>query len=275
MSHRRQRVLVVDDDATVGSFAQHVLTRLGYEVVVTTRSHEALATLQAAPQSFAALITDYTMPGLSGIALAAACRQVRGDLPIILCTGESPTVYAAQAAAQGIDAVLPKPYRPGELTSTLEQVLASHAMLGPRTPLTIIVVEDNPLDVYLIQWVLRAHDLAHELQVIENGDHAMDYVNQLAHEERRRSPTLMLLDLNLPQRDGRELLQRVKAIPQGADIRVVVVTSSTNPADRQETLALGADAYFVKPYHLQEFMQLGDLIKGLALGNGLGEPSTN
>jgi CheY-like chemotaxis protein len=266
---------LVDDDAIVGSFGQHVLTRRGYEVVVTTWSPEALATFQAAPQSFAALITDYTMPGLSGLALAAACRQVRVDLPIILCTGESPSVYAAQAAAQGIDAVLPKPYQPGELISTLEHVLASHAPSGPRPPLTILVVEDNPLDVYLIQWVLKAHALAHELQVIDNGDRAMDYVNQLAHEERRRSPTLMLLDLNLPQRDGRELLQRVKAIPQGSDIRVVIVTSSDNPADRQETLALGADAYFVKPYDLQEFMQLGDLIKGLAFGNGRGEPSTN
>jgi len=140
-----------------------------------------------------------------------------------------------------------------------------------RTPLTIIVVEDNPVDVYLIQWVLKAHELSHELRVIDNGDHAMDYINQLTHEERRRSPTIMLLDLNLPQRDGKELLQRVKAIPQGSDIRVVIVTSSSNPADRRETLALGADAYFVKPYHLTEFMQLGDLIKRMAFG----EPNTN
>ena len=140
-----------------------------------------------------------------------------------------------------------------------------------RTPLTIIVVEDNPVDVYLIQWVLKAHELSHEFRVIDNGDHAMDYINQLAHEERRRSPTIMLLDLNLPQRDGRELLQRVKAIPQGSDIRVVIVTSSSNPADRRETLALGADAYFVKPYHLTEFMQLSDLIKHMAFG----EPNTN
>ena len=139
----------------------------------------------------------------------------------------------------------------------------------PRTPLTIIVVEDNPLDVYLIQWVLKAHELAHDLQVIANGDHAMDYVNQLAHEERRRSPTLMLLDLHLPQREGKEILQRVKAIPHGSDVRVVIVTSSAHPADRRETLAMGADAYFVKPYHLNEFMQLGDLIKGLPFG----EPS--
>lgn len=89
----------------------------------------------------------------------------------------------------------------------------------------------------------------------------------MARKERHRSPTIMLLDLNLPQRNGREILQRVKAISQGADIRVVIVTSSTNPTERRETLALGADAYFVKPYHLNEFMQLGDLIKHLVFDN--------
>ena len=137
---------------------------------------------------------------------------------------------------------------------------------APRLPLTIIVIEDNPVDVYLIRWVLHAYELSHELHVIDNGDRAMDYVNQLAREE-RRSPTLMLLDLNLPQWDGREILQRVKAIPHGSDIRVVVVTSSTNLTDRRETLAMGADAYFEKPNHLNEFMQLGDLIKHLVYGN--------
>jgi len=136
-----------------------------------------------------------------------------------------------------------------------------------HTPLTIIVVEDNPVDVYLIRWVLHAHELSHELHVIDNGDHALNYIHQLAHEERLRSPTIMLLDLNLPQRDGREILRQIKSIPQVADIRVVIVTGSNNPTDRRETLALGADAYFAKPNHLNEFMQLGDLIKHLVYGN--------
>ena len=134
------------------------------------------------------------------------------------------------------------------------------------TPLTIIVVEDNPVDIYMIRWVLRAHELSYNLEVIENGDHAMDYVNHLADQERRRSPTIMLLDLNLPQLDGIEILRHVKANPFGSEIRVVIVTSSKNAADQQETLALGADAYFVKPYHLNEFMQLGDVIKHVAFG---------
>ena len=75
-------------------------------------------------------------------------------------------------------------------------------------------------------------------------------VDAWAQQERRRAPTIMLLDLHLPQRDGREILARVKRLPEGVAIRVVIVTSSKHPADQRETLAMGADAYFVKPYHL-------------------------
>jgi CheY-like chemotaxis protein len=132
MLDREQRVLLVDDDATVGNFAHDILALLGYEVVVTTRGQEALATFQAAPQSFAALITDSTMPGLSGLALATACRQLRGDLPIILCTEDTPTGSAAPAAPRGIDAVLTKPFFPVELAYTVEKVLAAHQ--GASTP---------------------------------------------------------------------------------------------------------------------------------------------
>jgi two-component system, chemotaxis family, response regulator Rcp1 len=138
----------------------------------------------------------------------------------------------------------------------------------PPTPLTIIVVEDNPVDVYLIRWVLTAHELPYTLHVIDNADYAMNYLDELAQQDRHRSPTIMLLDLNLPQRDGRELLRRVRTIPDNSDIGVVIVTGSNNPTDRKETLALGANAYFVKPPHLNEFMQLGQLVKELAFGNG-------
>jgi CheY-like chemotaxis protein len=138
---------------------------------------------------------------------------------------------------------------------------------SPATLLTIIMVEDNPVDISLIRWVLQAHELSYALQVIDNGDHALNYIHQLAHEECLQSPTIMLLDLNLPQRDGREILRQLKSIPQVADIRVVIVTGSTNPTDRRETLAMGADAYFEKPNHLNECMQLGDLIKHLVYGN--------
>ena len=152
------------------------------------------------------------------------------------------------------------------LRALIPRVLVRNTIMEtpPALPLRIIVVEDNPVDVYLMRWVLTAHELPYDLHVIDNADQAMNYFDKLAQQDHRRSPTLILLDLNLPQRDGRELLQRVRSIPAGSDMQVVIVTGSNNPADRRETLAMGADAYFVKPYHLNEFMQLGKLIKHLA-----------
>ena len=134
-------------------------------------------------------------------------------------------------------------------------------------PLTIFIVDDNPVDVYLMRWVLDAHELDYHLRVIDNGNHALAVFDRLAQQEHLRSLTIVLLDLHLPQCDGKAILRHVKAFPLGSEIHVVVVTSSKNAADQQETLALGADAYFVKPYHLNEFMQLGDVIKHVAFGN--------
>ena len=131
MHDRAPRILLVDDEAVCADFGHALLTRLGYEVVVTTQSHEAWVAFQTAPQRFAVLITDYCMPGWTGLELAAACRQLRADLPIILCTGESPTAYARQAAAQRIDAVLSKPFQLAELTRTLQRILTRRNVSSP------------------------------------------------------------------------------------------------------------------------------------------------
>jgi len=137
--------------------------------------------------------------------------------------------------------------------------------LTPLTPLTILAVEDNPADIYTVQRVLTAHALTYDLQVIANADHAFAFFDQLA--EPVRCPDILLLDLNLPQRNGKELLQHIKALPACAAMRVVIFTSSHDPADRAETLALGADVFFEKPFHLPDFLPLGPIIKTLAVSH--------
>ena len=134
-------------------------------------------------------------------------------------------------------------------------------------PLTILIVDDNPVTAHLIRWVLDAHALPYALQVSDNGDHALEVFDQLAKQEHRRAPTIILLDLDVPQRDGKELLRHLRTMAPGEDIRVVVVTGSADPRERAETLALGADAFFPKPFHLTPFMQLGDIIKNMAFGH--------
>ena len=124
----------------------------------------------------------------------------------------------------------------------------------PTTPVTIILVEDNPVDVSVVQWVLNTHALPYALHVIEHGDDALEVFDLLAAQEVIRAPTIVLLDLNLPQVDGKDVLRHLQALPHRSAMRVVVVTGSHNPTDRRETLHLGADAYFVKPFHLHDYM---------------------
>ena len=112
-----------------------------------------------------------------------------------------------------------------------------------------------------------AHALTYDLQVIENADHALHFFDQLSQPEHGSCPDILLLDFTLPQRNGKEVLHHLKALPACAAIRVVILTSAVDPAERTETLALGADVCFEKPFHLTEFMQLGAIIKALALGH--------
>ena len=137
--------------------------------------------------------------------------------------------------------------------------------VAPCSPLTILAVEDNPADVTTVRRVLTAHDVPYDLHVIENADHALQFFDQYAAPEPPPCPDILLLDLTLPQRNGKELLRHLKAIPACAAIRVVILTASVDPADRRETLALGADVFFEKPFHLTDFMRLGTIIKTLAV----------
>jgi len=126
-------------------------------------------------------------------------------------------------------------------------------------------VEDNPADIATVQWVLRAHALSYDLQVIANAEHAFHFFDQFAQPTAPRCPDILLLDLTLPQRHGTELLHHLQTLPACADMRVVIVTGSHDPAERAETLALGADVFFVKPFQLTDFLLLGTIIKTLAL----------
>jgi len=117
-------LLFVDDEPALVRLGHAVLTQLGYDVAAYTSSAEALAAFQAAPHHFDLVITDYTMPQMTGDVLTCALRRLRPDIPIILETGFSHTIDAEQAAALGVDAFLLKPWTVLELARTIAQVLA-------------------------------------------------------------------------------------------------------------------------------------------------------
>jgi PAS domain S-box-containing protein len=126
-----ERILFVDDEEALAHLWQTVLEHLGYNVVVCTNSLEALNVFRAAPQSFDLVITDYTMPTMTGEGLAQELRCVRPDIPIILYTGFSDTMTAERAQALEIDALVLKPLRVRDFNLAIRQVLAQRLAQEP------------------------------------------------------------------------------------------------------------------------------------------------
>jgi PAS domain S-box-containing protein len=118
-----ERLLVVDDEEVITSLLKAVLTQLGYQVTATNDSQKALALIADTPSAFDLLITDMTMPHLTGLELTTKALAIRPDLPIILCTGFSELVNKEQARTIGIRAYLMKPVSVYELAIAVRKAL--------------------------------------------------------------------------------------------------------------------------------------------------------
>lgn len=118
-----ERILFIDDEQTLTELGHECLTQLGYEVVAIFNSSEAIPIFRETPQAFDLVITDQTMPHLTGIHLVQQLRDIRDDIPIILCTGGSHLVTPDQINALGIQAFLRKPFSVHDLGITVREVL--------------------------------------------------------------------------------------------------------------------------------------------------------
>ena len=118
-----ERILFVDDEAPIAKMGSRILAGLGYRVTTRTSSVEALALFQTKPADFDLVITDMTMPNMSGDELAMALLEMRPDLPVILCTGYSKKLTDASVLDPGIQALVYKPIVKAELAKTLREVL--------------------------------------------------------------------------------------------------------------------------------------------------------
>ncbi|MCP4340134.1 MAG: response regulator, partial [Desulfobulbaceae bacterium] len=117
------RILLVDDEENLVVMNKKFFNKLGYNVTATTSGDEAFDCFARAPQSFDLVITDQTMPGITGIDLALKIHAIRSDLPIILCTGNTTILSQDKAHEAGIVDVLLKPVSFDALMSIVEKIL--------------------------------------------------------------------------------------------------------------------------------------------------------
>ena len=118
-------------------------------------------------------------------------------------------------------------------------------------PIEILLVEDNPADVRLTQEALREGKVKNNLKVARDGEEALSYLRTTTTR-----PDLILLDLNLPRRDGREVLAEIKTDPKLKTIPVVVLTTSAAEIDIVRTYELHANCYITKPVDLDQFIKV-------------------
>lgn len=123
-------------------------------------------------------------------------------------------------------------------------------------PLEILMVEDNPGDVRLTREALKSGKVWNQVQVVEDGEAALDYLYRRPPYEKASRPDLILLDLNLPKKDGREVLAVIKSDPSLRLIPVVVLTTSQAEEDVLRAYHLSANCYVTKPVDLMQFNRI-------------------
>jgi chemotaxis family two-component system response regulator Rcp1 len=127
---------------------------------------------------------------------------------------------------------------------------------GDRKSVEILLVEDNPGDVRLTREALRDSKLRNHLTVAEDGIEALAVLRKEGQYSSVATPDLILLDLNLPRKSGREVLAEIKADPILRHIPVVVLTTSSADKDIIDVYDLQANCYVVKPVGLNEFITI-------------------
>jgi DNA-binding response OmpR family regulator len=132
-----------------------------------------------------------------------------------------------------------------------------------REPFHIVLVEDSETDAFLVREAFRHHRLDFRLDVLADGELAVDFVDRLDAGEPQHCPDFFMLDLNLPKVTGDVLLKLIRKSRRCSQVPVMIITSSSSPRDEEEMMRLGATCYFHKPSRLSEFLNLGAVVSDL------------
>ena len=123
-------------------------------------------------------------------------------------------------------------------------------------PIRLLLVEDDPGDVLITREALEQSKLIHHLDVVGNGEEAMAFLRHEGESAGSKTPHLVLLDLNLPRKNGKEVLAEVKSDPELSHIPVIVLTTSEAEVDVVSTYQLHANAFITKPVDFDRFHEV-------------------
>jgi CheY-like chemotaxis protein len=129
-------------------------------------------------------------------------------------------------------------------------------MKSEGNPIDVLLIEDDPGDILITREAFEHHKIHNTLHVARDGQEGLDYLYQRGAHEGAQRPDLILMDLNLPKYDGRQLLEQIKSNPDLCHIPLVVLTTSAAEEDILRSYRLHANAYVTKPVGFEEFMNV-------------------
>jgi CheY-like chemotaxis protein len=230
-----ERILFVDDEDVLAQLGRKTLTELGYQVEIATQPTVALAIVRADPQRFALVITDQTMPGMTGLVLAEQLLKIRPKLPIIITTGYNAALTAAQVEAAGIRRLLFKPI-------TLQSLGAAvHGVLSAKNAARILLIDDD--DSFRTMLHLTLTHFGHTVIEARNGKEGLALF-------KGANVDLVITDIVMPETEGFEVLRelRTKQVPP---VKVIAISGGgrTSAADNLHMARLlGAAKVLAKPF---------------------------
>ncbi|MEM7555086.1 MAG: response regulator [Cyanobacteria bacterium P01_A01_bin.84] len=132
-------------------------------------------------------------------------------------------------------------------------------MKGQQEVVTILMADDDDDDCVLAREALEESQLVTELHIVRDGEELMDYLYRRGIYDNQKNlplPNIILLDLNMPKKDGREVLREIKADPQLRQIPVIVLTTSKAQEDIYRSYDLGANSFIIKPRSFASFVEV-------------------
>ncbi len=256
VSRGSEHVLLVDDEHDILDAISELLGLQGYSVTTFHDSSEALEAFRREPFAFDLVITDMTMPRLSGELLGKEIMGIRPEIPVILCTGFSKTMGSKKCLEEGFSAFLSKPLEAKILFKTIREVLSRSA----KKPLTlrVLLVDDDLFNQKILTLLLEL--LNHQVDTAVNGEEAL---KKLIHNQF----DLIFMDMQMPVLDGLQTTEIIRdcekrgvesdtfrkwtgiAIErlQGGHIPIIAVTGNLDEESRRRCRSAGMDEFLAKP----------------------------
>jgi DNA-binding NtrC family response regulator len=230
-----ERVLFVDDEEVLIELGRKTLAELGYEVEAAMHPSVALAMVRADPQRFALVVTDQTMPGMTGLVLAGELLKIRPKLPVIITTGYSAALTAAQVEAVGIRQLLFKPI-------TLQSLgMAMHTALSAKIAARILLIDDDESFRTMLRLTLT--HFGYTVIEARNGKEGLELFKEA-------NADLVITDIVMPEKEGLEVLMelRTKQLPPVKVIAISGGARKTTADNLRMAKLLGAAKVLAKPF---------------------------